>query len=227
MRGERWSENRGWRIAGTRQTIEDRCGETFFRRVQRRVRIGGSKSIRGVRSAAYGDNEMILSYAHKLWLAVDPISVIRADFREWREPRGGDGKKKRKLSRDRHLTCRQRADISTGLQDSVTGPVSMIAAASDKEAVCYESEIASVLEDTGFNVEIHNPKRKAVEQEIPAGVEMTIADQTVRPRHAHRIADVFRRAGIAIATRINARRQKNNTLYITVGAKGNAEKLKS
>lgn len=163
---------------------------------------------------------MILSYAHKLWLAVDPVSVIRADFREWRELHARGGKKKRKLSRDRHLTCKQREDISTGLQDSETGPVSMIAAASDKEAVCYESEIASVLEDTGFKVEIHNPKRKAAEEEIPTGVEMTIADQTVRPRHAHRIVDAFRRAGIAIATRINARRRKNNTLYITVGTKG-------
>ena len=169
---------------------------------------------------------MILSYAHKLWLAVDPISVIGADFRAWRELRGRDGEKKRKLSRDRHLTCKQREDISTGLQDSVTGPVSMIAAASDKEAVCYESEIASVLEDTGFNVEIHNPKRKAAEQEIPTGVEMTIADQTVRPRHAHRIADVFRRAGIVIVTKINARRRRNNTLYISVGPKRNAEELK-
>jgi hypothetical protein len=159
---------------------------------------------------------MVRSYAHKLWLAADPVSVMQTDFRKWRDAK----KKQRKLSRDRHLTCKQREDISTGLQDSVTGPVSMIAAASDKEAVCYESEIASVLEDTGFDVEIHNPKRKAAGQEIRTGVEMTIADQTVRPRHAHRIVDVFRRAGIAIVMRINARRRKNNTLYITVGPKG-------
>ena len=96
----------------------------------------------------------------------------------------------------------------------------MTAAASDKEAVCYESEMASVLEETGFEVEIDNPTRKAAAQEIPKGVEMTIANQTVRPRHAHRIVDVFRQAGIAIATKINARLRKNNTLYITVGAKG-------
>jgi hypothetical protein len=172
--------------------------------------------MRGVGRAAYGANEMALSYAHKLWLAADPVSIIRTDFRAWRDGR----KRRRKLSRDRHLTCRQREDISTGLEDSVTGPVSMTAAASDKEAVCYESEMASVLEETGFEVEIDNPARKAAEREIPKGVEMTIADQTVRPRHAHRIVDVFRRAGIAIATKINARLRKNDTLYITVGAKG-------
>lgn len=164
----------------------------------------------------YDANEMALSYAHKLWLAPDPVSVIRRDFRAWRDGR----KRRRKLSRDRHLTCRQREDISTGLEDSVTGPVSLTAAASDKEAVCYENEMANVLEETGFEVEIDNPTRKAAEREIPKGVEMTIADQTVRPRHARRIVDVFRRAGIAIATRINKRLRKNNTLYITVGAKG-------
>lgn len=98
----------------------------------------------------------------------------------------------------------------------------MTAAASDAEAVSYENEIASVLEDTGFKVEIDNPKKKADQQEIPAGVEMTIADQTVRPRHASRVVEVFRRAGIAIATTINARRRKNNTLYITVGPKSEA-----
>ena len=93
----------------------------------------------------------------------------------------------------------------------------MTAAASDKEAVCYEGEIASVLEDTGCKVEIDNAERKAPEQETLKGVEMTIAEATVRPIHASRIVRAFRHAGVAIATRINARRRKNDTLYITVG----------
>ena len=61
---------------------------------------------------------------------------------------------------ERHLTVEQREDISAGLQDSATGPVSMTAAASDKEAVCYQGEIASVLEDMGCEVEIDNAKEK-------------------------------------------------------------------
>jgi hypothetical protein len=112
----------------------------------------------------------------------------------------------------------QRKDISTGLQDSMTGPVSMTAAASDREAVCYEGEIANVLEDKGFSVEIDNTKRKSPEQKIPKGVEMTVADKTIRPIHAYWIVRAFRHAGVEIATRINARRRKNNTLYITVGS---------
>lgn len=93
----------------------------------------------------------------------------------------------------------------------------MIADASDGEAVCYEGEIANVLEDTGFKVVMDNNKKKAPEQEIPKGLEMTIADQTVRPMHASGIVRAFRHAGVAIATRINTKRRKNNTLYITVG----------
>jgi hypothetical protein len=152
---------------------------------------------------------MNLSYVQKLLLAADPFAAIRRNFRG----------RKEKLSRDRHLTCKQREDISTGLQDSVTGPVSMAASPSDREAIGYEDEIASVLEDTGFKVEIDNAKRKPTEQEIPAGVEMTVKDKTIRPTHAYRIVQAFRRAGIAIATRLNAGLRNNNTLYITVGPK--------
>lgn len=94
----------------------------------------------------------------------------------------------------------------------------MTAAASDKEAVCYQGEIASVLEEMGCDVEIDNAKRKAPAREAPAGVEMTIKEDTVRPIHASRIARAFRRAGVVIATRINAKRRNNDTLYITVGA---------
>lgn len=93
----------------------------------------------------------------------------------------------------------------------------MSATASDKEAVCYEGEIASVLESSGFEVEIDNSKRKTPGQSLPAGLEMTIKETTVRPIHAYRIVTAFRRAGIAIATKINGRRRKNNTLYIAVG----------
>jgi hypothetical protein len=126
-------------------------------------------------------------------------------------------KKGQELTGGRHLTLEQREDISAGLQDSTTGPVSMTAAASDKEAVCYQGEIASVLEDMGCEVEIDNAKRKAPAQEIPTGVEMTIKEETVRPIHASRIVRAFRRAGVVIATTINARRRNNDTLYITVG----------
>jgi hypothetical protein len=158
---------------------------------------------------------MNLSYLQKLWLSADPFSAIRTSFRNWREKLPAkDGKKKQ---RGRHLTVVQRKDISAGLQDSTTGPISMIADASDREAVCYEGEIANVLEDTGFKVVMDNNKKKAPEQEIPKGLEMTIADQTVRPMHASGIVRAFRHAGVAIATRINSKRRKNNTLYITVG----------
>jgi hypothetical protein len=121
------------------------------------------------------------------------------------------------LRDERHLSPEQRDDIAIGLQDSTTGPVSLTAAASDKEAVCYQGEIASVLEDMGCDVEIDNPKGRARAEAIPAGVEMTIKEETVRPAHASRIVRAFRRAGVVIATKINARRRKNDTLYITVG----------
>jgi hypothetical protein len=126
-------------------------------------------------------------------------------------------KKHQKLTCERHLTVEQRGDISAGLQDSMAGPVSMTAAASDKEAVCYQGEIASVLEDMGCEVQIDNAKKKAPAQETPTGVEMTIKEETVRPIHASRIVRAFRRAGVVIATKINARRRQNDTLYITVG----------
>jgi len=93
----------------------------------------------------------------------------------------------------------------------------MTATTSDREAVCYEGEIANVLEDKGFEVEIDNAKRKPSEEQIPTGVEMTVKDKTVRPVHAYRIVRAFRNAGVAIATRINGKRRNNDTLYITVG----------
>lgn len=118
----------------------------------------------------------------------------------------------------RHLTSGQREDILGDLEGSTAGPpVSMVAATSDKEAVGYQGEIASVLEDMGCKVEIDNVKENTPAEAIPAGVEMTIKEQTVRPIHANRIMSAFRRAGVALVTRINARRRKNNTLYITVG----------
>jgi hypothetical protein len=167
-----------------------------------------------------GGNGMNLSYVHKLLLAADPFSIIRTNFRGWRRdhPKGGKTTQT-KRSRARHLTCKQREDIAAGLQDSTMGPISMTAAASDRESVGYEAEIANVLEETGFEVEIDNTRRAAPEQEIPAGVEMVVKDKTVRPAHAFRIVQVFREAGIAIATRVNGLRQKNDTLYITVGRK--------
>jgi hypothetical protein len=126
-------------------------------------------------------------------------------------------KKQQELTGERHLTSEQREGISTGLQDSTAGPVSMTATASDKEAVCYQGEIAEVLEEIGCEVEIDNAKGKAPAEAIPTGVEMIIKEETVRPVHASRIVRAFRRAGVVIATRINARRRKNDTLYITVG----------
>jgi hypothetical protein len=119
----------------------------------------------------------------------------------------------------RHLTSDQREDILGDLAGATAGPpVSMVAEASDKEAIGYEGEIASVLEDMGCKVEIDNVKADTPAEAIPTGVEMTIKEETVRPIHANRIMGAFRRAGVAIATRINAGRGKNNTLYITVGA---------
>jgi hypothetical protein len=165
---------------------------------------------------------MNLSYVQKLLLAADPFGAVRTNFRGWKEKRRASGGKThiRKLLRGRHLTVKQRDDISDGLQDSAIGPISITATASDREAVCYEGEIANVLEETGFEVEIDNAKRDSSEQQIPVGVEMTVKEKTVRPIHAYRIVRAFRRAGIAIATRINDRRGKNNTLYITVGPNG-------
>ena len=97
------------------------------------------------------------------------------------------------------------------------GPISITAAASDKEAVRYEGEIADVLESTGFDVNIENAKTEVFEQQIPSGIEMTIKETTVRPGHAYWIVRAFRSAGLAIATRINGKSRKNDTLYITVG----------
>jgi hypothetical protein len=165
---------------------------------------------------------MNLSYVQKLLLAADPFTAIRTNFRGWRKkPSATDGRKKQlRPLRGRHLTVVQREDIASRLQDSITGPVSMTAAVSDREAVCYEGEIANVLEETGFEVEIDNAAGKPPEQRIPTGVEMTVKDKTVRPIHAYRVVRAFRRAGIAIATRINGSRRNNNTLYITIGPNG-------
>lgn len=123
---------------------------------------------------------------------------------------------------DRHLTSKQREEISAGLEGSATGPVSMAASASDQEAVGYQGEIANVLKKMGCEVEIDNATTQASSQEIPAGVEVTIKEETIRPVHASRIVLAFRRAGVVIATRINALRRKNDTLYITVGANDGA-----
>lgn len=117
----------------------------------------------------------------------------------------------------RHLAVEQREDISASLQDSAKGQVSMTAAASDKEAVRYQGEIAEVLEDSGFEVEIDNARRTPPGEETHPGVEATIADETVRPKHAYRIVQAFRRVGVAVATRINSNRRRKNTLFIAVG----------
>lgn len=165
---------------------------------------------------------MKISYVHKLLLAADPFAAIRRKFRGWGEkrPARGGKRKYRKLFRGRHLTVAQRENISTDLQDSVTGPVSIRAATADREAVCYEGEIANVLEDTGFPVEIDNTKTTSPGEQLPAGVEMTVKDTAIRPIHAYRIVSAFRHAGIAIATRINGKRRNNDTLYITIGPNG-------
>jgi hypothetical protein len=161
---------------------------------------------------------MNLSYVHKLLLAADPFSAMRTNFRNWKwNGQASVGKPKR--SRARHLTCKQRETIAAALQDSTLGPVSMTAAAGDNEAVSYENEIANVLEETGFDVKIDNPSKKEPSGELPAGVEMTIKEGTVRPIHALHIVNAFRRAGVTIATKISALRRKNNTLYISVGLK--------
>jgi len=162
---------------------------------------------------------MKLSYVQKLLLEADPFSAVRTNFRIWKRKfkiKAGTSKWRNPL-RGRHLTVKQRGDISTELQDSMTGPVSMTAAASDREAVCYEGEIANVLEDTGFKVEIDNATPKQSAEKVPTGIEMTVKEETVRPIHAYRVVRAFRSAGVAIATRINGKQKKNDTLYITVG----------
>jgi hypothetical protein len=165
---------------------------------------------------------MTLLRVYTLVLAAQPFCAIRTRIREWSKKLHGKGwnKKPRNFLRGRHLTVKQREDISTGLQKSLTGPVSIAAAPSDREAVCFESEIANVLEETGFEVEIDNARRKPSEQETSTGLEMTIKEKTVQPIHASRVVATFRRAGIAIVTKINSQRQKNDTLYITVGPNG-------
>jgi hypothetical protein len=162
---------------------------------------------------------MKLSYVQKLLLAADPFGAARRNFRIWKtklKVKRGTPKLRSPL-RGRHLTVKQRGDILTDLQDSTTGPVSMTAATSDGEAVCYEAEIANVLEDTGCKVEIDNATKESPAKQLPPGIEMTVKEETVRPIHAYGIVRAFRSAGVAIATRINGKRQKNNTLYITVG----------
>jgi hypothetical protein len=161
-----------------------------------------------------------LSYVQKLLLAADPFSAVRTNFRIWKRKlkRKGGTPKLRNLLRGRHLTVKQRGEILTELEDSMTGPVSMTAATADREAVCYEGEIANVLEDTGFKVKIDNATGEPPAEQVATGIEMTVKDETVRPIHAYRIVRAFRRAGVAIATRINGKRRKNNTLYINVGA---------
>jgi hypothetical protein len=119
---------------------------------------------------------------------------------------------------DRHLTPEQCDDISASLQDSAKGPVSMSAAAADSEAVCYQSEIAEVLEDSGFDVEIDNSSQTPSGEESPPGLHASIADATIRPSHAFRVIQAFRRVGLGVATRINAKRRRKNALYIDVGS---------
>ena len=161
--------------------------------------------------------EMKPSYVQRLLLTADPFSAIRKTFGGWKKSLHAKDAKPR--SRARHLTCKQREDIADGLQDSAVGPVSMTAVESDKEAVNYEAEIANVLEETGFEIEIDNATVKKPDREIAPGVEMIVKDQTIRPAHAFQIVQAFRRAGITITTSINALRGKNDTLYITVGSK--------
>jgi hypothetical protein len=162
---------------------------------------------------------MKFSYVQKLLLVADPFGAARTNFRIWKtklkSKRGT--RKSRKPLRGRHLTVKQRGDILTDLQDLTTGPVSMTAEASDREAVCYEGQIANVLEDTGCKVEIDNATKEPPAKQLPPGVEMTIKEETVRPIHAYGIVRAFRSAGVALATRINGKRPKNNTLYVTVG----------
>ncbi|MDQ2659907.1 MAG: hypothetical protein M3Y03_05755 [Verrucomicrobiota bacterium] len=117
----------------------------------------------------------------------------------------------------RHLTPKQQGEIAVDLQGATAGPISFTAASADSEAVCYEVEIANVLQKAGCEVEIHNAS-VAVGDEISPGLELTIKEETVRPIHASRVVSAFRRAGMALTMRINQRRQNNDTVYINVGA---------
>jgi hypothetical protein len=123
-------------------------------------------------------------------------------------------------SEDRHLTSKQKSDISTDMHGATDGPpVIMAAAPSDKEAVCYEGELAGALVDMGCDVEIDNAKKSAFAPQTPKGVEVTVKETTVRPIHSSRIVSAFRRAGVAIRTRIKGSRKSSTTLYVTVGPK--------
>ena|ERR1700726_4777950 len=91
---------------------------------------------------------MNLSYTQKLLIAADPFFAARTNSRGWKRKikAKGETPELRKLLRGHHLIVEQREDISTELQDSMRGPVSITAAASDREAVCYQGEIANVVE---------------------------------------------------------------------------------
>jgi hypothetical protein len=156
-------------------------------------------------------------------------SSDRADtrgFRSWRMDeaaqyvlRSDSGmEEEQEASNARHLTGDQREDILADLEGATAGPpVSMVAVASDKEAVGYQGEIASVLQEMGCKVEIDNVQENTPAAAIPRGVEMTIKEETVRPIPANRILGAFRRAGVAIVTKINVLLRKTTSLYVTVG----------
>lgn len=121
---------------------------------------------------------------------------------------------------DRSLSREQRTEIIATLEQSPKGPVVLETAQTDSEAVQFEGQISEALAESGFEVKIANAlETHRVGQ--PSGVILTIANDTLRPRHAGRILRAFRRAGLAIATRINPRRRKKDALYITVGPKEN------
>jgi hypothetical protein len=123
-------------------------------------------------------------------------------------------------SEDRHLSPEQQSDIATAMHGATDGPpVVMTAAPLDKEAVCYERELADAFTDMGCDVEIDNSKEKTRASQIPEGIEVTIKETTVRPIHSSRIVSAFRRAGVAIKTRINGSRKSKTTLYVAVGPK--------
>jgi hypothetical protein len=119
----------------------------------------------------------------------------------------------------RHLTPAQCSEIAATLEGLTHGPVSIAAPAEDREALNFENEIAHVLEEKGFEVEIENPKKGNLKEEIADGLEMTVKDETIRPAHASGIVHAFRRAGIVVRTKINSMRRRNNTLYIAVGSR--------
>jgi hypothetical protein len=123
-------------------------------------------------------------------------------------------------SEDRHLTQKQKSDISADMHGATDGPpVIMAAAPSDKEAVCYQGELAGAFVDMGCDVEIDNAKNNALATPTPKGVEVTMKETTVRPIHSSRIVSAFRRAGVAIKTRINGSHKSRTTLYVGVGPK--------